>query len=170
MNRAYVALLVLVAVTAIALGHMLSVWSDLPERIPTHFSGGQPDAWSDKEGFAWTWGITLLVTALMLGGTGWLMGKLDSRWVSLPHREHWLAPGQRDATLLDLRFRVWWLGVMTMLLLLDLQIQMFAVARSESEDLTHFDITMTVYLLATLAWTVALLVRYGRRPAGPPAA
>ena len=164
MNRAHIALLILVTVTVVALGHMVAVWSGLPEQIPTHFSGGQPDAWSSRDSFVWTWGATLLGTALMMGGVGWLLGRLDARWMSLPHRDHWLAPERRAATLQDLCFRIWTVGILTMLLLLDLQVQMFAVAGGEAEDLTHFGTTMTIYLLGTLVWTVALLVHYGRKP------
>lgn len=72
----------------------------LPERVASHFdAAGQADGWSSKTAFfvfnlAFVAGMALL----FLGLTAW-QGRIPSAWINLPHKDYWLAPERRAATL-----------------------------------------------------------------------
>ena len=72
----------------------------LPDKVATHFgAGGRANGWMSRVEYAWM--MTALVLAMPLAV--WLvLAILPRRWprlVNLPHRDYWLAPERREATL-----------------------------------------------------------------------
>ncbi|MCF7688461.1 MAG: DUF1648 domain-containing protein [Cephaloticoccus sp.] len=88
------------ALVLLALGQAAYHQAHLPERIATHFDlQGKANGWDLRAShIAYQVGLAVLLGGLF-GGMGWLVGKLPDALVNIPHREYWMAPGRRTATL-----------------------------------------------------------------------
>ena len=93
----------------------------LPERVATHFNeAGRPDGWSTRQGYLWTWCCSAgLLPAIILGSIA-AVRYLPARWINVPHREFWLAPGQIGFTRAIVAGMVHWIGVATFLFMIAL--------------------------------------------------
>jgi uncharacterized membrane protein len=90
----------------------------LPERVASHFdSSGMPNGWMSKEAF-------FVVYAVMIGVSAFvgfyvprqIEAKPPAR-INLPHREYWLAPVRRAATLAYLEGYFAWYACALLLIL-----------------------------------------------------
>jgi hypothetical protein len=85
---------------AIALAHLNWAYSELPERVATHFNAaGQPDDWSTRGGFVVIYVALIGVMAVLFGGLAVLLPRFPGSTVSLPNRDYWLAPERREQTM-----------------------------------------------------------------------
>lgn len=65
---------------ALAVGSVLRVWGELPERVPTHFGlAGRPDAWGGRG-----WVLALPALAVVLYAALTLVQRLPGRWYNYP--------------------------------------------------------------------------------------
>ncbi len=131
----------------------------LPEQVATHFNAaGQPDGWSS--------GSEYLVTNLLLCGgmaalflllTG-VMKKLPNEWINMPHKDYWLAPERRDATLSALQKQMEWLGAATLTLLVGItQLTIEANLSSRPLDNQIFWLLFGSYMIYAIVWAVRLV-------------
>lgn len=110
--------LAFLAATLATAALVLATTAGLPERVATHFGpGGVADGWMTRSGYrafqlAFVLGFAPFIVA-MVG----VLPRLAPRAVNLPHRDHWLAPERRAATLAFLAGHACWLGVLMQALL-----------------------------------------------------
>lgn len=65
---------------ALAVGSVLRVWGELPERVPIHFGlSGRPDAWSSRGSV-----LALPVLSVVLYAALTLVQRLPGRWYNYP--------------------------------------------------------------------------------------
>lgn len=67
----------------------------LPQRVATHFgAGGAANGWMPRNGCTWTMLVVRTVLPLLLFGALRQLPMCAERYVNLPHRDYWLAPGR----------------------------------------------------------------------------
>jgi len=78
--------------------------TQLPPIVATHFgAGGVADGWMSRDGYTiFAMLLTVLLPLVVFASVGWLPYRCE-RFVNLPHRDVWLAPPHRAATLAWLR-------------------------------------------------------------------
>jgi hypothetical protein len=72
----------------------------LPEQVAIHFNAsGKADSWASKSHATFLMlGLQIFLPSFLLL-TSQLSRSLPIQWINLPHREYWLAPERREATL-----------------------------------------------------------------------
>lgn len=90
----------IVVMALIGIGLQAAYWPHMPERVATHFGpSGQPDGWMSR-----TWAV-VFQAALQIGlpalfaAIAWALPRFPDSMINVPHREFWLAPERRAATL-----------------------------------------------------------------------
>jgi uncharacterized membrane protein len=144
---------------------LLATTGALPDRIPTHFGGGGvPDAWMTRGGYtafmlAFTIGLPLFVTAAV-----GVLPRLAPRFVNLPHRDHWLAPERRDASIAFLGRHACWLGCMMVLLAAGVHGLIVRASRATPPRLEEGLLVamLGAFFIALAVWIVALYKRFPR--------
>lgn len=137
-------------------------WSALPARVASHFDlAGNPNAWQPKGVFvALQAGVVLLLgTLLALNGR---MMRASTDRMNLPHKEYWLAPERREATLRWLEAAMRWFGAATFTLLFDVFTQVLRMNLGLSRRLDHAGVSVALFAAFGLVWTVRLLRRFAR--------
>ena len=139
----------------------------LPEQIASHFdAAGRADGWSAKgDFFAFNLVFVVGMALLFLGLTAWL-ARVPNEWISLPHKDYWLAPERRAATLATLQQQMEWLAAATVALMVGIT-QLTIQANLDGGDAWPQDtfwLLFGSYLFAFMAWLVALLRKWYARP------
>jgi len=80
------------------------IGSQMPAVVATHYDGaGHPNGWMSRAGMiGFQLGI-LAITAASFLGLPVLLGRLSPTLINIPHREYWLAPERRNATMTGLQ-------------------------------------------------------------------
>lgn len=143
-------------------------WPALPERVASHFDGaGRPNGWSSRGGFVGLMlGMTVFHAALFLG-IEQVVRRAPARWINLPHKEEWLAPGREARTREILAGHLLALGLAT-IVLVDLVSAMTLATNAGSAPRLGAGawILLAGFVATTLGIVVRMLVVFGRRPAG----
>lgn len=141
----------------------------LPERVAIHFAwGGAADGWASR--LASTLLIVSLDTLLFL--VFWLspsaLRHLPPNWINLPNRAYWLSPARRESTITRMSQRLWAFGTALFLFLLAVGLLTLEANFADPVRLDErlFLIVLSLFLLYTLYWTLALY-RAFRLPKGP---
>jgi len=72
----------------------------LPGQVAVHFDlRGHPDRWTTPVRAAAEFSVAIIAMVGMFVATARLLPRVPPRWVNLPHRDEWLAPPHRAATL-----------------------------------------------------------------------
>jgi hypothetical protein len=165
-------------------------WPRLPERMASHFDlADRVDGWMGRQAFlVVTLGLQALMAALFLA-LPLLIGRLPDALINLPHKDYWLAPARREASLAHASCAVLAIGCATLLLLLVIFHGVYALnaelargagtaaaeagtgAAPQLDLPVPFLALMGLYLV-TVAGTLVWLLRRFRRPrdhAGRPA-
>jgi uncharacterized membrane protein YqjE len=72
----------------------------LPERLATHFNAESiADGWSHRDSYVVMQAAVLLLLPAVFAGLAFLVPRLPTTLINLPHREYWLAPVRRDVSL-----------------------------------------------------------------------
>lgn len=104
-------MLALCAATAVGIGQIVLGYEAMPERIASHFdASGNADGWSSRESFATQMVVLHLVMATVFGCIGAFLPKIPDSLINLPHKDVWLAPGQRAETLAWMTNRLAWMA------------------------------------------------------------
>jgi uncharacterized membrane protein len=158
-----------VLAAALLLWHAWSHLPQLPARVAVHFdASGRPDGWSDRESFVRTTWIMNSLLILLFVGMATALTRLPVRLFNLPHREFWLAPAHADTTRVTIAGWLLVFGSGLLLFLLFLQHQMVRVNLGQSERTEHLWPALAVFLVASLAWTIVLSLRFSRAPESTP--
>lgn len=87
---------VLWIITGLQFGSSLD---ELPARLASHFNAsGAADGWMEKGTFIASWLATVVFLNLLVIGICWGIRFLPDSMFNLPHRDYWLSPAQRPAT------------------------------------------------------------------------
>lgn len=71
----------------------------LPAHLASHFNAsGAADGWMDKSTFIASWIATVVFLNILIIGICWSIRFLPDSMFNLPHRDYWLSPAQRPAT------------------------------------------------------------------------
>lgn len=155
-----------VALILAALGQAVWHYAHLPAQVATRFNyAGQPTGWMPRETLlVLQLGLILFVGGL-LEGIVRLNRRIPDEGFNIPHRDYWLHPERRPATVawIGNLVRIAGCGVLTLFLFLFHQVYR---ANLGSGDLTASTAVITGVALASIAaLLIACLVRFGRRPA-----
>jgi uncharacterized membrane protein len=155
--------LLFAATTATTLATLALVAGDLPDRVPTHFdASGRADGWSTRNGFIVTMGGLSLFLAALLAGMSAVVARLPTSLLNMPHRDYWLAPPRRAATLVAFAAQVHALGAASQVLVLGIVLYCVRASRAP-EPQAEPDRALWVMLGAFLAFVVAWLIGLHRR-------
>jgi len=152
-------------VLLLCIGHAVYYYPLLPDRVASHFgASGLPDAWSGKESFVKIYLIVVAVIALLFPGIGLILRKTPASLMNLPNKDYWLSPERREETIAVLSRQFLWFGSATLLLLLDIFHQSFRVHLGKAQALDHPVASIVVYVIFTTFWSIALIVKFMRKP------
>src|SRR5262245_21658511 len=85
----------------------------LPLRMASHFdAAGNPNDTMSRSIFVTFALITVVGIAALLGSLGYLLPRMPSGMIHLPHRDFWLAPEHRAATFAYIRKALALLGIL----------------------------------------------------------
>jgi uncharacterized membrane protein len=151
---------VLLALCAGFVAYVVGSSRQLPERVATHFDlRGQPDRWMSRQAHVTIMAIFGLGFPALLIGAIALVFVLPASMISIPRREHWLSPERRSATQRYLLRHSFWLACMAVAFVAGLQHLVVEANRRAPPriDGAHISIWAGLFILGTVAWTVALV-------------
>jgi len=158
--------LVLLALLAACAIQAVYYYPQLPPNLASHFdAAGHANGWSSKAGFFVLQALILLVLAGAFAVLPARLHRFPNRLINLPHKDYWLAPERREATLGAVADAMTWFGCAALLLMLAV---MHLVIRFNLERQAAFPSAPTWALLAGFGLCAVLLMvrllRLTRRP------
>ncbi len=145
-------------------GHVLFHYSALPETVATHFDlQGNPNGFSSKAGLLALTFVTLSALSLFFFGVG-KMQYMPTRFINIPHREYWLAPERRAASLVFMCEGTRWLLVLVMTLSAVLTAHVLHANLSPPPRISVAPIFETLLFFIGFAFVVRQLWRRSRCP------
>ncbi len=141
-------------------------WSVLPEKVATHFgANGQPDGWEDK-GVASLMMLGIqLVLPWAIVGIAYATQHLPNSTINIPHREYWLAPERRDASLGRVQRSMTTFACWMSLFAFSINHLTFkANMAAKPLDMQSFGLVVILFLIGVGVFVVTLLRRF-RLPA-----
>lgn len=143
---------------------MAATYQQLPLRVASHFGAdGVANGWSSRESYVWTLIVILTVCTLTMAGTAAIIRITPTNLVNLPHREYWLAPERREATIGAVeRFGFVMAGLTSLLFL---AIHLLTVAANESQPAVLSGVVwwlLGAFLAATGGMVFMLYKRFAR--------
>lgn len=152
---------------AAGLGHLALVAPRLPERVASHFDlAGRPDGWMSQGAFALVYAALELFVGLVFVGVVELTLRAPKQWINVPHREHWLAPEREAATRATIARDLAWIGASTFALLALTVHHSWRVSVGAAGRTPAIPWILVAFVLAPLAWTLRLCLRWMRVPRG----
>ena len=141
----------------------------MPDPVASHFDGsGQADGFMSRSGFAAFHVILMASMGLLFPGIAWTIKFFPTGMINLPHRDYWLAPERREASLRFVADTMIWFGSATMVFLIWLM-QMTInsnISGTNQLPMGPFWLALVGYLAFTAIWILALYRRFPR-PAQP---
>jgi len=139
----------------------------MPESMATHFaSGGQPNGWSNRTSYVFLNGLMQALMVAFGFGLAWVIRRLPSRFVNIPHRELWLERPHRERTIGELTVWTRWLGALTLAFLISTTQFVYAANLGGGDPRlgSGFMVALAAFIAAVI-WMVFLLYRrFGRPP------
>ncbi len=159
-SRLPLGLLAILYVMLIAL--LIDSADKLPQLVATHFGfAGDADAWMGRTTYLIFMAGFGLTFPLLLPAVGLALGRLPIRAIKIPHREVWLAPGRRDATLAYFRRQMAWLGVLELAFVIVMHLLVVEANRHRPPRMTNLVWLSLVFFLAVLGvWGWRLVRRF----------
>ncbi|MDD5093918.1 MAG: DUF1648 domain-containing protein [Dehalococcoidia bacterium] len=151
------------------IGILLQIYyySQLPDRVATHFgAGGLPNDWMSKgANMAMAIGLILFLS-LIFGLLPLLIKKVPPRFVNLPKREYWLSPENRENTLTRLASSMSVLGVATNVFILYVLHLAYRTNQSHPVKLNEgmFWPALGSFMTFAAVWSVLLVIRFNSPP------
>lgn len=157
---------ILAGLLLLALAQNGFYYQHLPERTATHFDlRGEADGWMTKgQATAFMLGIQIGLP-LFLVGIARATQFLPASVINIPHREYWLHPERRTASLAYVRKCVGWIAVSASIFMLLINHLVYRANMTDGRlGSVWFGVTLAVYLLF-IAGFVIQLWRHFRLPA-----
>ena len=146
----------------VALAQNAFYWQYLPERVATHFNGsGKPDGWMSRDNATITMMALQTLMPLMFIALGYAIYRIPTSLINIPHREFWLHPDRRDATIqfIARNTAVFSLGLSLFFLGIN-HLTFRANTNGRVLEPVGFWILMGCFLAFTCLWTFWLLARF----------
>ena len=153
----------LLALLAAALGQSIYAYVRLPAWIPTHFGPlGQADAWIARTALLGIYFVVVAGTTSIALLLPWAVNRWPEALITLPHRDHWLAPERRTSTLSIVARQMMWFGIVTTGLTLLFMHLLLRVILSGGLDIptTSMGALLVTYVTYCIAWGASLWLRF----------
>lgn len=138
----------------------------LPAVVPSHFgASGAPNAWMPRAGFVGLYAFVVLFLAIALTLSIRRAKALPNSSLNLPHKDYWLAPERRQATLSAIEAQMFVFGAATFVLLFDVFGQAFRVGLGLAAKLDHPGLSLGLYTAFIVVWMTVFVRRFRRVPA-----
>jgi uncharacterized membrane protein len=141
---------------------------ELPAVVATHFgAGGRANGWMPRNGYlVFALVLQTLLPLSVYGGVAWLPRRFEGL-LNLPHRDYWLAPARREATLAWLRGFGAWLAAAMALFAIGIHAAILAAnARTPARlDEPAFIGGLVAFVAAIIGGVIAMSVRFRNRSA-----
>ncbi len=156
----------LLLVYAANLAVQFAAWRMHPGRVPVHFGpGGRADGWGDSATHALGQAVLLTLYLLLFLGLPAGLKRLPAKWISLPHRDYWLAPERREETRGRLAGLLHRFGIVFFLFFLGLA---GLVLQARARTPPQLDLSRSLWLLVLLVAYVTVWLRAFWRAFPPP--
>ena len=132
----------------------------LPERVAIHFgAGGAADGWGSTNANAVLMAGVNLLLFCSIHFSPWLLERIPARWISLPNRDYWLTPENKERAVQIMRERMWQFGTALFLFLFFTGLLTISANLSQPGRLNQglFLFGLVVFLVYSGYWTIALL-------------
>ncbi len=132
----------------------------LPERVAIHFgAGGAADGWGSTNANALLMAGVNLLLFCSIYLSPWLLERIPARWISLPNRDYWLTPENKERAVQIMRERMWQFGTALFLFLFFTGLLTISANLSQPVRLNEgfFLSGLVVFLVYSGYWTIALL-------------
>jgi len=146
----------------VALLQQFLYWQRLPERVATHFDGaGKPNGWMHRDNAALMMvGLETLLPAIFLG-IAYAIYFIPSQLINIPHREFWLAPERREASIAFVaRSTATFSLAMSFFFMAMNHLTYLANQRGGNLNPLGFWTLMACFLGFTALWVTGLLLRF----------
>lgn len=153
------------AILAAMLACLLYYCPRLPETVASHFDiHGDADGWSDKRSFILViMGLNGFLLLVFLP-TILFLPRIPHSMINLPHKDYWLAPDRAEDTFRGVGTSLLWFANWTLLFMLSIMLLTFrANLRADPSLSNWFWVWLGVYLVYVMGWSIAILIRYGKR-------
>lgn len=164
-QRLTIALGLYLLILLVGTADMLRAYPHLPAQVAQHFNlQGQPDNWCSPEQY-----VALMATLwIMLPGfmltVAMSIYYVPAKFVSLPHKEYWLAPERKESTRRALGNRMAWLPTIMALFLVALNHDVIVANLSTPPRVPdNLGWIAGAFVAVTFAWTSETYWRF-RRP------
>jgi uncharacterized membrane protein len=108
---------IFLAIILVALAQAAYNFSVLPYRLASHFSAsGVPNGWMTKQAFFIVYVAMVLIAAVVEFLVPLSITKSANPRLNMPHKDYWLAPGQRAETIAYVAKSLAWYGCAILLL------------------------------------------------------
>ena len=138
----------------------------LPDVVASHFgAAGYPNGWSSKQAFLGIYATMLGLILLVFVAVPTQLGRLPVAWISLPHKDYWLAPEQRRETIWRMAGQMLWFGSATLVLMIatfELAMRANLVNPPRLSTFAMW-VLLVLYGVYTLGWLIRLLLGF-RKP------
>lgn len=158
-------LIILTALTALFVG---VTGADMPARVASHFDGsGTADGFMPRDGYVTLMTGLVVLFPLLLGLVMPLAFRVPSLPINLPHRDHWLAPERREASVEFLVRHMAWFGCLLVGFMGYVHHLVVRANHAQPPALSTAGIYGGLFILVVglTAWTAAMLRRF-RLPPG----
>lgn len=151
-------------------GTLASTFSNLPERIATHFTAdGRADGWMSRERHLW------FIIGLSLGLPGIVVGLcyvtrfLPVDLLNIPHREYWTAPERSKSTYDFLFHHSWWFGCLAVAFVLGIHLSILNANNKIPTELSTENLLLVTggFVAGVLLWAITLIRHYFKVPRSP---
>lgn len=118
-----------------AIGQTVYFYSRMPPVMASHFGpDGHANGWQSKEAFfGFSCGISAILAFVFMGMPIFIR-RLPNRLINLPHKDYWLAPERREASLAYLANQMELIGASALILVS--VILHFSITANQSADKT----------------------------------
>ena len=156
------AAIALVALSVAALALNAWYWTNLPNRIATHFNvRGRPDGWMDKTKATWLMVALQLGLPWLLVGMGEVIRYLPTSLINIPRREYWLHTDRREASLAYIRSWIGWVAIAVLLFMMSIgHLTYVANVRGAPLNVIVFGSLLVLYLIGIMLLVVAMVRRF----------
>jgi len=146
---------------------LISVTTDhLPVQIASHFgAGGAPNGWMSQNAYLlFMLALAVVLPVAVVLGMSMLPRRMTSA-INIPHREYWLDPVRREATLRFLAAHACWLGSLLVVFIAAVHLLLLEANATQPPRLpaAMFYTLLVAFVVALGVWMATLLLRFRRR-------
>ena len=160
-SRAVFAVLLVAAVALMCL-----YYPQLPEHMASHFDGaGRANGWSSKGFFFGVQTMILLLVTVCFALLPQRIRDFPPDKINLPHKDYWLAPERRAATMASVVSAITWFGCAVLVFLIAVTWLVIRVNLGLESGLPALPMgALLAGLIGCVALLIARMLYIGRRP------